>query len=217
MRKRKWIVLAGMAATSALLFLASEKSVLRAAPWAQAQAEKQAPQDKSAPQLSTTEIIIGKLAPYSHKSELFTVSFPDNWTIKDNSSPDEVILVVSDPNVNGVVVLHCYSAADLTPADLSASLKSFIHDHMGTMDEFTMNDPTPLKNGNFHVVFRFTQTVKDQDIRMYGEAFIQQHNGYVGLSIFFLPQEQYSMKSKAIYEITDSFHVIGKPKPAGSF
>lgn len=222
MRGKKLVVLA-VAAAVALLFFATENSVTRAASTAsravalsstqaQAQTEKQPPpQDKPAQSpWGTQEVVFGKMQPYSHKSELFTVSFPDNWTVKDNSTADEMILIVSDPTENGIVVLRCYTSAELMLADLSAALKNFVNDRMSKLDAFTMGEPSPQKNGGFHLVFRYTQTVDAKDFRMYGEAFIQQHNGYIGTITLLIPQEQFSAKSKSAYEITDSFHVVGK-------
>jgi hypothetical protein len=220
MRSKKLIVLA-VTAFVALLFFAAENPATRAATTtanadvtspAQAQAEKQPPpQDKPAQSpYATQEVIFGKMQPYSHKSELFTVSFPDNWTVKDNSTADEVILIVSDPTQNGIVVLRCYASTESTPAELSAKLKDFVNDRMSKLDAFTMGEPAPQKDGGFHLIFRYTQTVENQDFRMYGEAFIQQRNGYAGTITLLIPQEQYSAKSKSAYEITDSFHVVGK-------
>jgi hypothetical protein len=215
MRGKKLIVLAVTAAFALLLF-AAENPATRAATTsrpgilfsAQAQAEKQPPPAQSP--YATQEVIFGKMQPYSHKSELFTVSFPDNWTVKDSSTADEVILIVSDPTENGIVVLRCFSSTELTLGELSAKLKDFVNDRMSKLDAFTMGEPSPQKNGGFHLIFRYTQTVDAKDFRMYGEAFIQQHNGYIGMITLLIPQEQFSAKSKSAYEITDSFHVVGK-------
>jgi hypothetical protein len=215
MRGKKLVVL-GVTAAFALLFFIAENPATRAATTArpdilfsaQAQADKQTPPAQSP--WGTQEVVFGKMQPYSHKSELFTVSFPDNWTVKDNSTADEVILIVSDPTENGIVVLRCYASPELTLGDLSAALKTFVNDRMSKLDAFTMGEPAPQKNGGFHLVFRYTQTVDAKDFRMYGEAFIQQHNGYIGMITLLIPQEQFSAKSKSAYEITDSFHVVGK-------
>jgi hypothetical protein len=161
-------------------------------------------------QAITKEIVFRKMKPYNDKNGLFTASFPDNWTIKNNSSASEVILIVSDPTENGIVVLRCYPSTELSPLELGKTLETFVHDHMSSLAAFTMGEPAPLESGIPHIVFHYTQTVNGQSFRMYGESFIQQHNGYVGTITLLIPLDQYSAKLRSAYEITDSFHVTGK-------
>ncbi|HEV3218686.1 MAG TPA: hypothetical protein VGZ48_02885 [Candidatus Acidoferrales bacterium] len=211
MRKRTLIVFAASLVAIGIFFFAGANPAARAG---QAQAEKSPPKSGAQSQ-GTQEVIFGKLVPYNHQSGWFTVSLPENWTVKDNSTLkdntlDEVILIVSDPTENGIFVVRASASKDLTPLELSTFLKTFVHDHMSTLDSFSMGEPLPLKGDTFHIIFRYTQTVQGNDFRMYGESFIQQHNGYLGTITILIPQEQYSSKSKAAYEVTDSFHVTAK-------
>ncbi len=172
--------------------------------------DKTPQQEKAAPAEGTKEVVFGKLQPYVHKSGLFTVSFPDNWTIKDQGTADEVIVVASDPTENGIIILRCHAAAEMTELELSNALVEFVRGHMSNLDGFTLGDPIPQADGGFHIIFRYTQTVNGKDFRMYGETFVQQHNGYAATAMILIPQEQYSAKSKLVYEITNSFHLTGK-------
>src|SRR5271169_4374963 len=97
MRKRNLIALAVSAAAFFLVFIAANQPASRAATPTRAVAP-------AAPQ-TTREVIFGTLKPYTGKSSSFTISFPENWTVKDNSTADEMILVVSDPTENGIVVV----------------------------------------------------------------------------------------------------------------
>jgi hypothetical protein len=212
MRKRNLILLAVPVAAFALLFLAGEKPVLHAATVKVSTCVTTTAAKIVLPQSSTQEVTFGKLKPYDPKNAWFTVSFPENWTVSDKSTPEEAVLVVADPTQNGIVVLRAYAAKDFTQTELGNVLKTFIHDKMSEFDGFTMGNPTSRMDGTCNLVFRYTQTQEGKDYRMYGEGIIQQNYGYVGIIVFLLPQEQYSTKSKSVYEITDSFHVTGKTK-----
>jgi hypothetical protein len=204
MRKRNPVVLTLSVAALALLFFAGEKPVLRAAVPAPA-----VKGSASAEQWTTKEVVFGKLQPYTKKSALFTMSVPDNWTVKDTSSGDETILVVSDPTENGIIVVRSHTIKEAS-TDLGGLLKTFVHDAMGSLNNFAMGDPIAHSDGSFTLVFHYNQVVDEKDVRMYGEGFIVQKNGIQGIMVLFLPQEQFSAKSKSAYEITDSFHVAGR-------
>jgi hypothetical protein len=120
---------------------------------------------------------------------------------------------VSDPTGNGIFVVRCRPLAE-KETDIAGILKSFIQEKMSTLDNFSMQEPNPQPGGMFNLVFHYNQMMDNQNVRMYGEAFVQQHNGLIGTIVFFFPQEQYSAKSKSVYQIFDSFHVTGKNKPA---
>jgi hypothetical protein len=215
MRKRNLILCVPPVAAFALLFFATKQPVLHAATGtsttnAAATVTTSAPIPTNAAQQATREIIFGNLKPYNHKSGWFGVSFPENWTINDKSTPDEAVLLVADPTENGVVVIRVYASKDYPQPELGTVLKNFVHDKMSALENFTIGDPTPQKDGTSNVVFHYSQPQDGQEIRMYGEGFIQQRNGFLGIIVLLLPQEQYDAKSKSAYEITDSFHVTGK-------
>jgi hypothetical protein len=202
MRKRNLVGLAVFVAALFLVFVVANQPVSRAATPARAAAP-------AAPQ-TTREVIFGAMKPYVSKSGWFNVSFPENWTVNDKSVPTEAILLVSDPTENGVIVIRVYESPAHTQSELADVLKTYIHDKMSGFDAFSMGEPTPQKDGSTNLVFHYTQGQDNQNYRMYGEGFIQQRNGFLGVIVLLIPQEQYSAKSKSAYQIIDSFHVTGK-------
>jgi tetratricopeptide (TPR) repeat protein len=162
---------------------------------------------------TTREIIFGTPREYQHKSGWFAMSIPDNWKIEDKSSAGEVIVSLSDPTSNAVVVVRVYSPdTGFTQAQLGSSLRTFVNDRMNTFDAYTPGELRQQKDGSIGLSFRFTQPLEGKAFPMFGDSFIEQHNGLVGLLFLVMPQEQFDAKKKDAYDLLNSFRVTGVGK-----
>src|SRR5215813_3942909 len=159
----------------------------------------------SSSSVATREIIFGRPREYQHKSGWFAMSIPDNWKIEDKSSADEVIVSLSDPTANAVVVVRVYSPnTGFTQSQLGESLRTFVNDRMNGFDEYTPGELRSQKDGSIGLSFKFTQPLQGKAFPMFGDSFIEQHNGLVGLLFLVMPQEQFDAKKKDAYDLLNS-------------
>ena len=158
----------------------------------------------------TLDVVFGPVRTYTHKSGWFSVAMPGNWNVTDNSGAGEVIVSIIDPTENGVVVVRVYQPTrGHTQAELGEMLKGFLNDRMGSFDGFTMGDLKSQRDGSLGLYFKYNSVVAGATFKMYGDAFIEQHNGLIGLITLIMPEEQYQAKQKAAYEMVNSFRVTG--------
>jgi C1A family cysteine protease len=163
-----------------------------------------------AAQQQTQDVVFGPVSTYHHKSGWFSLARPGNWNVTDNSGAGEVIVSIIDPTENGVVVVRVYQPSrGYTQAELGEMLKGFLRERMGTFDAFTMGDSKSQKDGSLGLCFKYNSVVAGVSYKMYGDAFIEQHNGLIGLITLIMPQDQYDAKQKDAYAIVNSFRVTG--------
>lgn len=163
-----------------------------------------------AAQQQTQNIVFGPVSTYNHKSGWFSLERPGNWNVTDNSGADEVVVSIIDPTENGVVVVRVYRPTrGYTQTELGEMLKGFLRQRLGSFDGFTMGDSRSQRDGSLGLYFRYNSLVEGVTYKMYGDAFIEQHNGLIGLITLIMPQEQYDAKQKDAYAMVDSFRVTG--------
>ena len=163
-----------------------------------------------AAQQQTQDIVFGPVSTYNHKSGWFSLGRPGNWNVIDNSGADEVVVSIVDPTENGVVVVRVYRPTrGYTQAELGEMLKSFLRERLGNFDGFTIGDSRSQRDGSLGLYFRYNSLVEGVSYKMYGDAFIEQHNGLIGLITLIMPQEQYAAKQKDAYAVVNSFRVTG--------
>jgi tetratricopeptide (TPR) repeat protein len=167
----------------------------------------------TSPSTGTKEIIFGPPRTYEHKSGWFAMSIPENWNVTDKSSEDEVIVSFADPTENAIVVVRVYSqTSGFTQSQLGESLRTFVNERMGSSDGYTAGDLRPQKDGSIGLSFKYNQLLQGKNYQMFGDAFIEQHNGLVGVLALVMPQEQYDAKKKEAYDLLNSFRVTGVGK-----
>jgi hypothetical protein len=121
-----------------------------------------------------------------------------------------VIVSIIDPTENGVIVVRVYQPSrGYTQAALGDLLKGFLNERMGTFDGFSMGESKSQRDGSLGLYFKYNSVVEGVTYKMYGDAFIERHNGLIGVLTLIMPQEQYEAKQKAAYEVVNSFRVTG--------
>lgn len=164
----------------------------------------------------TSDIVFGPVSTYNHKSGWFSLARPGNWNVTDVSDAGEVVVSIIDPTENGVVVVRVYEPGRrYTQAELGETLKAFLRERLGSFDGFTMGDSRSQKDGSLGLYFRYNSLVAGVSYKMYGDAFIEQHNGLIGLITLIMPQDQYDAKQKDAYAMVNSFRVTGSGSVKG--
>ncbi len=168
-----------------------------------------------AAQQKTQDVVFGPVSTYNHKSGWFSLARPGNWNVTDASAADEVVVSIIDPTENGVVVVRVYEPSRVyTQAELGETLKAFLRARLGSFDGFEMGDSKSQRDGSLGLYFKYNSLVEGVSYKMYGDAFIEQHNGLIGLITLIMPQDQYDAKQKDAYAMMNSFRVTGTaPKP----
>jgi hypothetical protein len=159
----------------------------------------------------TKEVVFGPFRNYDHKSGWFSVAMPGNWNINDKSDQTEVIVSLVDPTENAVVVVRVYQPnRGYTSSELGEMLKAFLKERMGSFDGFSMAELKPQRAGVLGFQFKYNSMVEGTNYKMYGDTFIEQYNGRIGLVTMVIPQDQYEAKQKSANELMNSFRLTGK-------
>ena len=159
---------------------------------------------------ATQEIIFGTPKPYNHKSGWFTLSVPANWNIEDKSAEGEAVVSIADPTENAIVVIRVYTPPQpRTQEQRGEILKSFLTARLGNFDGFAMGELKSQRDGSLGLYFKYNSVIDKISYNMYGDAFIEQHNGLVGFIALIMPQNQYETKKNSAYEMVNSFRVTG--------
>jgi len=170
---------------------------------------------RAAAQPKTQDVVFGPVSTFNHKSGWFSLARPGNWNVTDVSAADEVVVSIIDPTENGVVVVRVYEPTRVyTQAELGEMLKAFLRQRLGSFDGFTIGDSKSQKDGSLGLYFKYNSLIDGVSYKMYGDAFIEQQNGLIGLITLIMPQDQYDAKQKDAYAMVNSFRVTGTaPKP----
>ena len=142
---------------------------------------------------------IGTLETYSHKSGVFQIDVPKNWTLQDNSKADELILIWTDPTRNGGVIVDLYEDAKTNTADdLTATLKKYLENTFGKEPDFFTQDPKTQADGSVLIVWGYTATADNgTKADLLGNTFIEQRGNKISLLSTLVPADQFnSLKEK---------------------
>jgi hypothetical protein len=157
----------------------------------------------------TRDVVFGEFQTYKDPKKLFTVELPQNWTIKDTSHTDEIILSVADPADNAVVSIHVWTQDKPLTGGAAAYLSNYLKDAVSTLNNYSQGDPKVQKDGSVGIYFKWDEPLKDLGpVKMWGDAFIEQRGSVVGMIVFLIPEEQYKKKEDSTSRLINSFHII---------
>ncbi len=156
----------------------------------------------------TQPVKFGKIKLYEHSSGWFDIKVPENWTETDNSTDNEAIVSFADPTQNAAVFVDVYANdTELSKAEMSKQLDTFVQKSYKKLDKFKANKPEVLKdlNGSGQVFLYKSKLDNGKEVTMYGDAYLEQHdNTLMTLVVLLLPEEQYQTIKKQAYEIVNS-------------
>jgi len=136
---------------------------------------------------------INDLETYQHPSGVFQIDIPTNWTLQDNSKPDELILVWTDPSRNGGVIVDIFEDdSTYTPEQLTDLLTRFLENSFGSQPDFQTNDPTTQADDSILISWSYTAKAdNDIDAPLQGNSFIEQRGNKVSILTTLLPSDQF--------------------------
>jgi hypothetical protein len=152
----------------------------------------------------TKDVVFGKSRLYDHSA--FSLDLPSTWNVKDRSTTNETIISIMDPTENAVLVLHVWNATrNYSDDEKISTLKGFLTDSLGKFPAFTFGESKTQKDGSIGVYFKYDQELAGKVFPMYGDSFIDQKNGHVGIVLFVIPKEQYDRHKTETYKLINSF------------
>ncbi|WP_448337704.1 hypothetical protein [Chloroflexus aurantiacus] len=166
---------------------------------------------------------IGPLETYRHASGVFQIDIPNNWTLEDNSSPTELLLIWTDPTGNGAIWVNIVEdSRSYTDQQLVDALTSFLEERFGQQPDFVYEEARPQRDGSQLVAWSYTATA-DNNVRstLLGNSFIEQRGDKISILTTMIPQEQFEIldsKTDAIintYRINPSASISGGSTTGG--
>ncbi len=147
------------------------------------------------------------LQTFEHPSGVFSIDIPENWTMQDNSKPDEIILVWTDPTRNGGVIVDIFEDDTVyTDEQLTDILSTFLENSFGGEPDFTVDPPETQNDGSVLLAWGYTATAdNDTPVDMTGNSFIEQRENKVSILTTLVPHEQFDSTVEFTNEIINSY------------
>lgn len=161
---------------------------------------------------------IGPLETYRHASGVFQLDVPNNWTLQDNSSSDELLLIWTDPSGNGAILVNIFEdSRSFTDSQLVDLLNAFLEDRFSNQPDFLYEDPRPQSDGSQLVVWSYTATA-DNNIKatMLGNSFIEQRGNKISILTTLVPDEQFETLRTKTDEIINTYRIDSSASLGGS-
>jgi len=161
--------------------------------------------DDNAGHLPNVEI--GALETYNYKTGLFTIDVPTGWSVQDNSKPGEAIVLWSEPSGNATVIVDIFEKKEKQTSDeLTNFLKDFLTKTFGSEDQFTIDDPSPQKDGSVLLVWTYNDKQRG-DLSVLGNSFIEQRGDKISILSTVVPEAQFDALVDKTNEIIQSYSI----------
>jgi hypothetical protein len=158
----------------------------------------------------TQPIQIGKLVTFEHDSGWFSIDMPTNWESNDSTKKgEEAIVTFTDPSGNAAVVVDVFPFdKETTQEAMGTFLATFINDKFESYAKFSASEPKNFRTNGASVGFSYDQKVGKQTFTMYGDSFIELHDGkMMSIMTVLLPKDQYDKVSKKVLGLLDTLQV----------
>jgi len=152
---------------------------------------------------------IGPLETYSHSSGVFRLDVPNNWTLQDSSTNDELLLIWTDPTGNGAILVNIFEdSRSYTDSQLVELLNNFLIDRFGRQPDFYYEDPRPQSDGSQLVVWSYTATA-DNNVQatLLGNSFVEQRGDKISILTTLVPEDQFETLVSRTDEIINTYRI----------
>lgn len=156
----------------------------------------------------TQPIQIGTLETVDHESGWFSIDIPKNWKATDSTKPgEEAIVTFTDPTGNAAIVVDVFPFdKEVTQAKMGEFLTTFINDKFADYPKFSASEAKDFGKNGASIGFSYDQKVGKQTFKMYGDSFIELHDGkMMSIMTVLLPKDQYDKVSKKVFAMLDTF------------
>lgn len=157
---------------------------------------------------------IGSLQTYQHPSGVFSIDVPENWSLQDNSQPDELILVWTDPTRNSGVIVDIFEDDTVYTSDqLTELLTNYLQNSFGSQPDFSADDPVPQSDDSILIVWSYTASADNNvQAQLLGNSFVEQRENKVSILTTLVPRAQF----EDLREETDGIINTYRINPAAS-
>ncbi|MFQ4142044.1 protein kinase domain-containing protein [Chlorogloeopsis sp. ULAP02] len=152
------------------------------------------------------EVEISNLETYTYKTGLFSIDIPQEWTLKDNSNANEVIINWLDDTENALVQVNVFVVErELDQEQLTTILKNFINNFAASQANLTMNQPVRQSDNSVRITWRYTTQIQGVSGRLTVNSFIKHQGNKVSIDSYVVPSEQYEKLLPAINQVIGSY------------
>lgn len=151
----------------------------------------------------------GDLETYTHPSGVFTIDIPENWSLQDNSNPDEIILVWTDPTRNGGVIVDIFEDENLySEEELTNLLRTFLDNSFGSQPNYLVDDPVTQNDGSILLVWSYTATADNgTPVDLLGNSFVEQRGNKVSILTTLVPEDQFEDTVERTDDIINTYRI----------
>ncbi len=152
---------------------------------------------------------IGPLKTYNHPSGVFRIDVPNNWTLQDNSSDEELLLVWTDPTGNGAILVDIFEdSRSRSDSELVDLLTTFLKERFSQEPDFSYEDAKPQSDGSQLIVWSYTATA-DNNIQttLLGNSFVEQRGNKISILTTLVPQEQFETLVSQTDKIINTYRI----------
>ncbi len=171
------------------------------------------PSPQASPSSSTSgqfqRVQIRGLEPFEHKTGTFSMDAPQQWEIKDNSKPGEVIVVWTDPSGNSEVVADLFDfRKEPSQTELTQILEQFLKDTFSNKPDFFIEKPRPQKDGSVLLIWGYTGTATGNiKVKLLGNSFIENKGRRIAVLTYLVPSEQFEELTNTLNKMINTFKV----------
>lgn len=150
----------------------------------------------------------GELEAYEHPSGVFRIEIPNNWGLQDNSKPDEIVMVWTDPSENAGVIVDIFEdETTYTGEQLTDILTTYLENSFGSEEGYATDEPETQSDDSILITWSFVETVDDLEVEYTGNSFIEQRGNKVSLLTALLPSEQLDATLDPANEVINTYRI----------
>ncbi|NJP06740.1 MAG: hypothetical protein HC837_14535 [Chloroflexaceae bacterium] len=166
------------------------------------------PQPTVPPTPDIDDIDISVFRTYTYPTGLFSISVPTNWTDRDESS-DQVVLVgfVSPIYVSAMAVAVLDARRSVSSEELAVILQQSVQSGFSSLDNLTVGDPQIQSDGSVRITFTYTTDVEGVQVTLQGTGYARQDGTLVTTIWIVVPQSQAERLQSGIDTIINSYQI----------
>jgi serine/threonine-protein kinase len=153
---------------------------------------------------------IGQLEAYRYETGLFSVDVPREWTLRDQTTSNQILVGWLDKNENGAIfVTVVQNSEQLSEEELGKRLKDNVASSFNSDDLTVESVASPVRQPNGSVRVTFILKSKSLNESFVGNSFIEQKSDKISIFAIFVPQAQYSELLTSINQVIGSYTFDG--------
>ena len=157
---------------------------------------------------------ITELTEYAHPKGVFSMLYPADWDVTDNTEDGWVSVLFENPRGYSFIMIEAYrnEDGDMTAKEVAAKLEEFVWNGIGkNVKDYVEKDTRSIDGDSASTAFTFTRLNDDGDkVNMVGVMYMQENDDVVTAFRLVLPADSADANTDKLNEIGDSFKVDPK-------